>query len=44
LIPDSLLKELKACFLEAYDENADGRIEIGEVRLSFFASKNVFFF
>jgi len=31
LIPDSVLKELKQCFLEAYDENSDGRIEIGEV-------------
>lgn len=29
---DSVLHELKECFLEAYDENADGRIEIGEVR------------
>ena len=29
---DSILHELRECFLEAYDENADGRIEIGEVR------------
>jgi hypothetical protein len=39
LIPGSVLRELKECFLEAYDENADGRIEIGEVyseRFSFF--------
>lgn len=32
MISDSVLRELKDCFLEAYDENADGRIEIGEVR------------
>ncbi|CAF0777016.1 unnamed protein product [Didymodactylos carnosus] len=31
LIPDSVLHELKECFLEAYDENADGKIEIGEL-------------
>ncbi|CAF0942758.1 unnamed protein product [Adineta ricciae] len=31
LISDSVLRELKECFLEAYDENADGRIEIGEL-------------
>ncbi|CAF1220008.1 unnamed protein product [Rotaria sordida] len=31
LIPDSVLKELKECFLEAYDENEDGKIEIGEL-------------
>ncbi|CAF0987099.1 unnamed protein product [Rotaria sp. Silwood1] len=31
LIPDSVLRELKECFLEAYDENEDGKIEIGEL-------------
>ncbi|CAF1450984.1 unnamed protein product [Adineta steineri] len=31
LIPDSVLKELKESFLEAYDENEDGKIEIGEL-------------
>ncbi|CAF0974907.1 unnamed protein product [Didymodactylos carnosus] len=31
LIPDSVLRELKDCFLEAYDENEDGKIEIGEL-------------
>jgi hypothetical protein len=33
-IPDGAFRELKACFLDAYDENADGRIEIGEVYFS----------
>jgi len=28
---DGVLRDLKQCFLEAYDENEDGRIEIGEV-------------
>jgi len=30
-MPDGVLRELKEYFLEAYDENEDGRIEIGEV-------------
>lgn len=30
-IPDSHLTELKQCFLDAYDENSDGKIEIGEL-------------
>lgn len=37
---DSILRELKECFLEAYDENADGRIEIGEVSLAFSRSSS----
>ena len=28
------MRELRECFLEAYDENADGRIEISEVSRS----------
>lgn len=31
LIPDSVLKELKESFLDAYDENDDGKIEISEL-------------
>ncbi|CAF0913374.1 unnamed protein product [Adineta ricciae] len=31
LIPDSVLKELKESFLEAYDENDDGKIEMAEL-------------
>ena len=27
-----MLVELKECFMEAYDDNQDGRIEIREVR------------
>ena len=27
-----MLEELKQCFLEAYDDNKDGKIEIREVR------------
>jgi hypothetical protein len=46
LIPDNLLRELKDCFLEAYDDNADGRIEIGEVYLARFVfslcSRNIY--
>lgn len=29
-----MLKELKACFMEAYDDNQDGKIDIREVRLN----------
>jgi hypothetical protein len=43
LMPDHFFRELKQCFLDAYDENADGRIEIGEVRF-FFDLKNLFSF
>lgn len=27
-----MLLELKACFMEAYDDNQDGKIDIREVR------------
>jgi hypothetical protein len=30
-VSDEALKELKDCFLEAYDDNKDGKIEIREV-------------
>ena len=29
---EETLAELKACFLEAYDDNKDGKIDIREVR------------
>jgi Ca2+-binding EF-hand superfamily protein len=32
-----MLVELKECFLEAYDDNQDGRIDIREVRMCHFA-------
>jgi Ca2+-binding EF-hand superfamily protein len=35
-VSDAMLGELKQCFLEAYDDNQDGKIEIREV------SKNIF--
>lgn len=28
-----MLVELKACFMEAYDDNQDGKIDIREVRI-----------
>ncbi|CAM4749162.1 unnamed protein product [Rotaria magnacalcarata] len=31
LVPENVFRELKECFLDAYDDNADGRIEIGEL-------------
>lgn len=31
-VSDSMLVELKACFMEAYDDNQDGKIDIREVR------------
>lgn len=30
-----MFQELKDCFMEAYDDNRDGKIEIREVRLFF---------
>lgn len=30
---DEMLTELKACFMEAYDDNQDGKIDIREVRI-----------
>ena len=32
VVSDSMLAELKQCFLEAYDDNQDGKIDIREVR------------
>ena len=34
------LAELKANFMEAYDDNKDGKIEIREVKMSCFSCKN----
>ena len=31
VVSDSMLAELKQCFLEAYDDNRDGKIDIREV-------------
>ncbi|CAG0878711.1 unnamed protein product [Darwinula stevensoni] len=30
-VPDAMLEQLKECFMEAYDDNQDGRIEIREL-------------
>lgn len=32
-VSDSMLVELKACFMEAYDDNQDGKIDIREVSI-----------
>ncbi|CAG0912379.1 unnamed protein product [Notodromas monacha] len=32
-VPDSMLEQLKECFMEAYDDNRDGKIEIREASL-----------
>ena len=32
VVSDAMMTELKQCFLEAYDDNKDGKIEIREVR------------
>ena len=31
VVSDAMMIELKQCFLEAYDDNKDGKIEIREV-------------
>ena len=31
VVSDAMMTELKECFLEAYDDNKDGKIEIREV-------------
>lgn len=31
-VTDGMLTELKACFMEAYDDNQDGKIDIREVQ------------
>lgn len=33
VVSDSMMAELKECFMEAYDDNKDGKIEIREVRI-----------
>ena len=33
-VSDAMLAELKQCFMEAYDDNQDGKIDIREVRTS----------
>ncbi len=35
VVSDTMLGELKQCFLEAYDDNQDGKIEIREVKIGF---------
>lgn len=32
-VTDEMLTELKACFMEAYDDNQDGKIDIREVHI-----------
>ena len=34
VVSDAMLAELKECFLEAYDDNKDGKIDIREVSQS----------
>jgi Ca2+-binding EF-hand superfamily protein len=31
VVSDAMLAELKQCFMEAYDDNRDGKIDIREV-------------
>jgi len=33
VVSDAMLAELKQCFMEAYDDNQDGKIDIREVDL-----------
>ena len=33
VVSDAMLAELKQCFMEAYDDNQDGKIDIREVVL-----------
>jgi hypothetical protein len=40
VVSDAMLAELKQCFLEAYDDNQDGKIEIREVSSFFGKSTN----
>ena len=32
-VTDTMLQELKSCFMEAYDDNQDGKIDIREVSI-----------
>lgn len=34
-VSDAMLAELKSCFMEAYDDNQDGKIDIREVCVTF---------
>ena len=36
VVSQAMMSELKECFLEAYDDNKDGKIEIREVHRFFF--------
>ena len=38
VVSDEMMTELRECFLEAYDDNKDGKIEIREVKAFFFVS------
>lgn len=35
-VTDAMLVELKSCFMEAYDDNQDGKIDIREVSIQIF--------
>ena len=35
VVSDEMMTELRECFLEAYDDNKDGKIEIREVKAFF---------
>ena len=37
VVSDAMMTELKQCFLEAYDDNKDGKIEIREVKKLIFS-------
>ena len=41
VISDTMLAELKTCFLEAYDDNKDGKIDIREVSKALYAPQRV---
>lgn len=42
-VTDAALLKLKSCFMEAYDDNQDGKIDIREVCIVLFWSSSVFF-
>ena len=33
VVSDAMMAELRECFLEAYDDNKDGKIDIREVKI-----------
>ena len=39
VVSDAMMTELRQCFLEAYDDNKDGKIEIREVVFFIFLSR-----